>query len=52
MIGMMISSDEFIEGQDAVLQGMTDADCPYVVGSDEALDWMSGFLDEGFLNNG
>lgn len=50
MIGMMIRSDAFIEGQDAVLQGMTDADCPYSVGSDEAMDWMDGFLDEEFLN--
>lgn len=49
---MTIRSDEFIEGQDAVLQGMTDADCPYAVGSDEAMDWMDGFLDEEFLDYG
>lgn len=49
---MTIRSDEFIEGQDAVLQGVTEADCPYAVGSNEAMDWMDGFLDEEFLNYG
>lgn len=49
---MTIRSDEFIEVQDAVLSGMSVTDCPYEPGSDEAMDWMDGFLDEEFLDYG
>jgi hypothetical protein len=35
----------FAEGQDAGAQGLTDADCPYPIGSDKAMDWQDGLAD-------
>lgn len=36
-------SDEWIEGNAAFHEGMTDADNPYAIGSDEAMDWFDGW---------
>lgn len=35
-------SKEFSEGREAGLAGLTDADNPYPIGSDEAMDWEDG----------
>lgn len=48
---MMIRSPEFTEGQDAALCGLTDADCLYPIGTDEAMDWVDGLCDEDFLSD-
>lgn len=36
-------SDAYIEGREARLGGQSDADNPYPIGSDEAMDWYDGF---------
>jgi len=36
-------SDEWVEGNDAFHEGMTDADNPYEIGTDEAMDWFDGW---------
>ncbi len=41
-----ILSAEFYEGQEAGRDGANDADCPYPVGSDEAMDWQDGLARE------
>jgi len=47
----MIRSAAFTEGQDAALRGLTDADCPYPISTDEAMDWFDGLCDEDFLSD-
>jgi hypothetical protein len=39
-------SAEYEEGQEAARQGLTDADCPYPIGSDEAMDWQDGLASD------
>lgn len=39
-------SAEFYEGQEAGRDGANDADCPYPIGSDEAMDWQDGLASE------
>jgi hypothetical protein len=34
------------EGREAFRQGLSDADNPHSIGSDEAMDWFDGFTDE------
>jgi len=35
-------SEAYLEGVDAGIAGATDADNPYEIGSDEAMDWEDG----------
>lgn len=36
-------SDEWVEGHNCALDGGSELDCPYKVGTDEAMDWADGF---------
>lgn len=38
-------SDAYHEGQEAAIEGLQDCDCPYPIGSDEAMDWQDGLSD-------
>ena len=40
----MDRTEYYFEGQEAARQGMTDADCPYAIGTDEAMDWQDGLM--------
>lgn len=42
----MERSECYFEGQEAARQGLTDADCSYPIGSDEAMDWQDGLASE------
>lgn len=42
----MTRSPEYYEGQEAARQGLNDADCPYPIGSDAAMDWQDGLASE------
>jgi hypothetical protein len=33
------------EGQEAAWAGLQESDCPYQIGSDEAMSWNDGFND-------
>jgi len=37
-----VDSDAYLAGVDAGIAGATDADNPYPIGSDEAMDWEDG----------
>ncbi len=39
-------SEQYFEGQEAARQDLTDADCPYPIGSDESMDWQDGLASE------
>lgn len=38
----MEKSVYYFEGQEAAMDGLNDSDCPYPIGSDEAMDWQDG----------
>jgi hypothetical protein len=42
----MEHSAQYYEGQEAARQGLTDADNPYQIGSDEAMDWQDGLASQ------